>query len=372
MRWEHAEAAIAALFEHRGSATTVHINFFGGEPLLAWPLIVRVVAAVKVRAEQEGVRAVFTMTTNATRVTPERAAFLALNAFTVLVSIDGTQQDHDAARPDASGRGSWERVVKGARMLISELGDHRVAARATLRAGHSSYDEMERVLIAVGFREVHLIVEDVHPSRAATHAIPASDWNRRVTHANDVAAAYRPLDFVFRGRQSGSDPIREIVQLLINGQTLPRPCGVGGSAAAVSTSGTVFPCHRFVGDVRFALGSVRNNRPSEVGSGPAKFAAAYAHVQSSCEGCSARQFCAGGCLHVAVGRMDHGLSPHDEQECETVRATVIAAIHALVRHVDLKAVEVPRLLDRRLLNAACKAEFFAAQRIWPKNALTGV
>jgi radical SAM protein with 4Fe4S-binding SPASM domain len=135
-------------------------------------------------------------------------------------------------------------------------------------------------------------------------------------------------------------------------------------SVAVSPDGAVFPCHRFAGDYRYSLGKISGDgqvEPNPQGHG--KFADAYRIVQESCKGCYARRFCAGNCLHVAVQRLDHGLPPHDEDECNAIRAGVIGALRAVVRHVDPDAAVVPRVLDRRILNKACKVAFFSAQRM---------
>ena len=72
----------------------------------------------------------------------------------------------------------------------------------------------------------------------------------------------------------------------------------------------------------------------------------------------ARRFCAGNCAHEALERLDHGLSPHDPDECDSIRATVIAAVIAVARHVDSKLATTPVLLDRRALNAEFRAAAF--------------
>ena len=55
--------------------------------------------------------------TNATLLTEEWCRFLRENNFLVGVSIDGTQQMHDAYRTCRDGRGTWQRAVRGIDLL---------------------------------------------------------------------------------------------------------------------------------------------------------------------------------------------------------------------------------------------------------------
>lgn len=355
MPWSEAKRAVDALLEAPVGSQPVQINFFGGEPMLAWPLIERTVLYANETAVVAGRRVEYSMTTNATRVTAERADFLARHGFTVLVSIDGTERDHNAARPDAAGRGSWSAVVAGAKLLLSSLGPERVSARATLRRGHAPYEETIGTLKEIGFSDVHLCVEGASVHSLAMHSGSDSPWRRRAERADLVAQSYSAADLVSGSENIGDDPLYEIVQAVLEGSFLARPCGVGDSAAAIGADGTVYPCHRFVGERGFALGSLSGGGDA---GGTTRFLELYKAVQNECQGCMARRFCAGGCVHEAQTRVAAGSAVHDADECESVRGTVLAAFRAILRHVDEKAGLEPTSLDRRALGREFRAEAF--------------
>lgn len=354
MSWSDAKGAVDALFEPAGRQI-VQINFFGGEPMLAWPLIERTVLYANDLAELRGKRVEYSMTTNATRVTPTRAAFMARHAFTILVSIDGTEKDHNAARRDAAGRDTWGTVVAGARLLLSFIGAERVSARATLRRGHAPYDEIVVALREIGFSDMHLCVEGASVHSLALHSGPDSPWRRRVERAGLIAQGYSAADLVHGSSAVGDDPLHEIVEAVMAGTFLARPCGVGDSAVAIGADGTVYPCHRFVGEREFALGSLSRRANA---TGTARFLELYKAVQAECRGCMARRFCAGGCLHEAQTRVAAGFPVHDADECDAIRGTVLATFQAILRHVDARAGLVPTLLDRRALGWELRAEAF--------------
>lgn len=357
MDWDEAKRGVDTLFLSARGSAPVHVNFFGGEPMLAWPLIERTVQYAEELSEREGRLVGFSMTTNATRVTEERALFLAAHQFMVLVSIDGTQRDHDLSRPDATGRGSWSAVVSGAKLLIAALGPGRVEARATLRRGHASYEEIEQSLRAIGFCDMHLCIEGASVHSLAMHSGPTSPWNRRSEYAYRVAQDYVAEDLIGGRDAVGDDPLEEMVQGLLEGSFLSRPCGVGDSAVAVSADGKVFPCHRFVGEERFSLGETTSERAKNE-EGTKRFLDLYRAVQAECRGCPARRFCAGGCLHESATRLAKGHPAHDADECDAVRHTFLAAITAVLRHLDPSVGHRPVVMNKRLLGAPFRVAAF--------------
>lgn len=70
-------------------AAEVWLNFFGGEPLLAWPLIEHTVAAAQ-KIKDRTIR--FSMTSNGSLLTKEYIAFFKKNHFELAFSYDGLAQ----------------------------------------------------------------------------------------------------------------------------------------------------------------------------------------------------------------------------------------------------------------------------------------
>lgn len=361
MDWENAKASIDALLSAPADEGAVHINFFGGEPLLAWNLIERCVQYAELEADRRVRDVSFSMTTNATRVTQPIADFLHEHAFHILVSIDGTREEHDASRPDARGRGSWNATALGAKILLATLGPDHVTARATLRAGHAQYADIERSLSQLGFQEMHLCLEGIHATQHDEHGVRGSDWERLIQKAEEMAEAYTPEQLVGNGASGQYDPIADTITLLLDGQALPMPCGVGGSAITTAADGTVYPCHRFAGDSTFALGDVAGEEGRA--RGWKKLRDLFHEVIADCDGCPAKRFCAGGCIHESSERIRRGLSPHDDDECRSIVGTTMAAITAVARHLDHELLATPRVVDRTALDARCRiARFELTQR----------
>lgn len=108
--------AIDFFKKHSAASKEVDISFYGGEPLLAFDLIKRIVDYVnKVLSYQ---KVTFSLTTNGTLLNEEICAFLEKHAFVVTVSIDGPQAYHDSnRRMMIDGSGSFARIYRNLNLL---------------------------------------------------------------------------------------------------------------------------------------------------------------------------------------------------------------------------------------------------------------
>jgi len=111
-----AFAVIDFLYDHSSEVEQRVLSFYGGEPLLEFQLIKQCVSYARSRFGDEGVR--FSLTTNGTLIDEKKAAYLAENQFSILVSIDGPKRIHDKHRVDKRGRGSYDRAINGLRTLL--------------------------------------------------------------------------------------------------------------------------------------------------------------------------------------------------------------------------------------------------------------
>ena len=108
MDWETAKTSVDYFFDESRGRKSVHITFFGGETLMNFPLLRQVVDYARREADRRRVSIDFSLTTNATLLTPTIIEFLAENAVGVTVSIDGAKESQDAFRVFKNGRGSYD------------------------------------------------------------------------------------------------------------------------------------------------------------------------------------------------------------------------------------------------------------------------
>lgn len=94
----------------------VRISFYGGEPLVNYPLIQY---AVNKGYEKWGEKVTFSVSTNGTLLTRERMDWLVTNRVEIAISIDGTEGFHDRHRIDINGNGSFAKVYQALEYLFT-------------------------------------------------------------------------------------------------------------------------------------------------------------------------------------------------------------------------------------------------------------
>lgn len=98
---------------------TVHINYYGGEPLLNFPLIKKCVDYIE--AEKKNIirdRILYSMTTNGTLLSEEIIDFIMDHKFGLAISLDGPREEHDKNRRFPDGRGSFEIIYNNLLRLL--------------------------------------------------------------------------------------------------------------------------------------------------------------------------------------------------------------------------------------------------------------
>ena len=151
---ETVRLAIDRLFECPSPNLTV--EFQGGEPLLAFPTIKKIVEEIETRNRVHGRQITFTITSTLHHITDEILAFFAKHGFEVSTSLDGSATLHNANRPLPT-RNSHELTLAGIQKAREALGATKVAALTTLtsqslQAPESIVDEYVRL----GFRSIFL------------------------------------------------------------------------------------------------------------------------------------------------------------------------------------------------------------------------
>ena len=85
----------------------IRISFYGGEPLLNYPLIQY---AVELGYKKWNNKASFSITTNGVLLTSTVIDWIVVNNIELAISIDGTEEFHDKHRIDKRGRGSFSKI----------------------------------------------------------------------------------------------------------------------------------------------------------------------------------------------------------------------------------------------------------------------
>lgn len=118
MTFETARRAIDMVLSHSEDAQNPTIGFYGGEPLLEFPLIKECVDYIRQQAPDRNIS--YTMTTNGTLLTPDIYGYLLENGFNVLISLDGPKVIHDQSRKFPNGNGSYDIIMENIRNILNQ------------------------------------------------------------------------------------------------------------------------------------------------------------------------------------------------------------------------------------------------------------
>lgn len=109
MSWEIAKESIDFLYMHSRDIDLVSIAFYGGEPLLNFPLIYK--ATQYANKNFKSKKIVYRMTTNASLLSDRIIDFLVENSFLLSLSIDGPQKTQDIHRTfRQDGKGTYTKI----------------------------------------------------------------------------------------------------------------------------------------------------------------------------------------------------------------------------------------------------------------------
>ena len=300
-----ARDGVEFLLKESGPLEVAHLTFFGGETLLNFPVLQDTVAYARRRAEEEGKRIEFSLTTNATLLRPDIIEWLADNEIGVTVSIDGPKEMQDRMRVFHSGKGSYETVQPKIKELLRRHKTRPIGARVTLtRENLDIHRIYEHLTGDMGFWEVGFA--PVTTSSGRDYEIEDEGYVRMLEQFGELARDW--LEHAVENRHHGFSNVKDTLEEIHKGVSKAYPCGAGLGLVGVSTGGDVALCHRFAASDDHNLGTVADGIDREA---QREFLEAH-HIRNKtdCHTCWARPICSGGCYHEAHTRHGETTAPN--------------------------------------------------------------
>jgi uncharacterized protein len=289
------KAALDFLVANSGSRRNLEVDFFGGEPLLNWDVVKQLVAYARSieLAAKKNFR--FTLTTNGVLLDEDVENFANREFTNVVLSLDGRRETHDRFRKTVSGESSYDTVVPKFRQFVkNRVGGYYIRGTYT----RENLDFLSDILKMRELGFEHLSIEPVVCSDDEPYALRESDLPVIFEQYEKLAEEMTKREFTFYHYNLD----------LENGPCLHKRvagCGSGSEYLAVTPDGTLYPCHQFVGDPKFAMGDVFTGvTKPEIRAG---FANRSILTMPECKTCWARLWCAGGCAansYHATGNID--------------------------------------------------------------------
>jgi uncharacterized protein len=135
MTGHHAERALDIAF--RSPSPRLKIEFQGGEPLLNFPLIQKIVAGARARNTEYAKELSFVIASNLALLNDDILDYCRREDIYLSTSLDGPLDLHNRNRP-RPGNDSWQRTVDGIRSAQRALGADHVSALMTTTEGSLS------------------------------------------------------------------------------------------------------------------------------------------------------------------------------------------------------------------------------------------
>lgn len=289
MSFETGKRALDFLVENSGTRRNLEVDFFGGEPLMNWDVVKKLVEYARSIEKEKGKNFRFTLTTNGLNIDDDVIEFSNREMSNVVLSLDGRKEVHDRYRVDYKGKGSWDIIVPKFQRFVKARGGKNYYMRGTFTHANPDFLEDIKQMLSLGFNE--LSMEPV--VCAAGDPSELTEQDKEI-----VFEQYEKLAELMLQKDKEGEPFTFYHYMidLKGGPCIYKRisgCGSGTEYMAVTPWGDLYPCHQFVGDEKFRLGDiwhgVTNTAIQE------EFGSCNVYAREDCHDCWAKLYCSGGC-----------------------------------------------------------------------------
>lgn len=327
MSFEVGKKALDFLVANSGSRRNLEVDFFGGEPLLNFDVVKKLVAYGRELEKTKDKHFRFTLTTNGVLLNDEIIEFANDEMDNIVLSIDGRKEVHDHMRPFKNGTGSYDYIIDKFKKVAESRNQTKYYVRGTFT--HNNLDFVKDVLSLAdeGFEQIS--VEPVVAGPEEPYAIRKEDIPVICEGYDELAK-----EMLKRKKEGRGFNFFHYMIDLSGGPCVYKRlsgCGSGTEYLAVTPWGDLYPCHQFVGEERFCLGNVEDGIVNTEMRDTFKLCNVYA--KEECRNCFAKFYCSGGCAANAYHCHNDINKPY-EIGCELQRKRVECAIMLQAAYAD--------------------------------------
>ncbi len=289
MSFEIGKRALDFLVENSGERRNLEVDFFGGEPLMNFDVVKKLVEYARSIEKEKGKNFRFTLTTNGVLVDDDVIEFANREMSNVVLSLDGRKEVHDRYRVDYAGNGSWEKIVPKFQKFVKAREGKNYYMRGTFTHANPDFLEDIKTMLDLGFSE--LSMEPVVAAADDPAALTEEDKPVVMKQYEDLAKL-----MLQRDKQGKPFTFYHYMLDLKGGPCIYKRisgCGSGTEYMAVTPWGDLYPCHQFVGEEKFRLGDIWNGVQNSAIQN--EFASCNVYAREDCRSCWAKLYCSGGC-----------------------------------------------------------------------------
>ena len=318
---EIAKKAIDFVIARSGVRHNIEVDFFGGEPLMAWDTVTQTVDYARSLEEKYNKKFRFTITTNGLLLDEDKRKYINENMDNCVLSLDGRREVNDEFRKTVAGTGSYDTIVPKFKALVDERDPNLdYYARGTFTSHNLDFAEDVLSIADAGFDR--LSVEPVTADPGCGYDLTEDDLPK-------IEAEYDRLTDIMLERKKEGKPFT-FFHFMVDLDQGPcvvkrlRGCGAGYEYVAVTPDGDIYPCHQFVGKDEFKQGSVLDQSFNmDIAQ---TFSGMNIYSRPKCQKCWAKFYCSGGCS-AANYNMNHDMNDSYDLGCEMERKRLECAIY---------------------------------------------
>lgn len=292
MSAEVGKKAIDFIIANSGKRRNLEVDFFGGEPLMNFDVVKEIVEYGREQEKLHDKNFRFTITTNGILLDDEKQKYINENMHNVVLSLDGRKEVNDYMRPRAGGQGSYDIIVPKFQKLAESRNQTDYYLRGTFTHNNLDFSkDVFHIADDLGFKQVS--VEPVVAEATESYAITEDDLDT-------IFEEYEKLAEQLYIRHKTGEKNFNFFHFMVDltgGPCIAKRlsgCGSGTEYLAVTPEGDLYPCHQFVGQEEYKIGSVYNG--IENTAIREEFANCNVYTKPDCKKCWAKFYCSGGCM----------------------------------------------------------------------------
>jgi uncharacterized protein len=319
MSYEVGKKALDFLIANSGNRRNLEVDFFGGEPLMNWQVVKDLVIYGREQEKIYDKKFRFTLTTNGVLLNDDILEFANKEMSNIVLSIDGRKEIHDFMRPSRNGKGSYELIIPKFIKTAESRNQTDYYVRGTFTHHNLDFSKDVLHLADLGFKQI-----SVEP-------VVAEDHEEYAIKQEDISQIYEEYDklakeMIQREKDGKGFNFFHFMIDLEGGPCVAKRlsgCGSGTEYLAVTPWGDLYPCHQFVGEEGFIMGTVDEGvKNTEIRD---EFKLCNVYAKDKCKECFARFYCSGGC--AANSHKFHGsITDAYDIGCELQRKRIECAI----------------------------------------------
>lgn len=325
MNAETAKKAIDFVIEKSLNRHNIEIDFFGGEPLMAFDVVKEAVEYAKAEGIKHNKNFRFTITTNGVLLDDEITNYINREMSNIVLSLDGRKEVNDYMRPTINGKGSYDFIMPKFQKLVNSRDKNKdYYIRGTYTGRNLDFSQDVFDVYKKGFDQIS--VEPVSAPDGCGYEIKTSDLPK--IKEEYIKLADKMLDMEEKGEgfnffhfnvdlEQGPCMIKRL-----------RGCGAGCEYVAITPEGDIYPCHQFVGQEQFKMGNINEGCFSK--DETQEFANINVYTREACKNCWAKFYCSGGCS-AANFNANGDINKCYETGCELEKMRLECALYLAVR-----------------------------------------